>query len=398
MNTITKGVLATAICCTAVGIGANHADALQQTYYTTNNLNVRSGPSTSYSKLTLLPSGTKVTVISSNNGWSKIKYSSNKTGYVAQQYLTNKNPNKINNNSTVNKNDSSYKTYYTTSNLNMRKGPSTSYNKITTIPSGSKVLVITSGNGWSEVVYNNKTGYVSNQYLSSRSTNSNNNNSSSSKAYYTTGNLNLRKGPSTSYSRIATIPSGTKLNVTSTSNGWSKVTYNGKTGYVDNRYLTSKTTNMNSDSNSTNKQVLNRLVIVNKDSKKLAYYENGKLVNSFYCTIGKKSTQTPSGRFKIQNKLVNPYYPDKQIAGGAPNNPLGKRWMGLITDKGVKTSYGIHGTYRTDQIGTEASNGCVRLTNPNVIWLFEYLHTGDIVIIGNGYNKDIASKYGYKIN
>jgi uncharacterized protein YgiM (DUF1202 family) len=59
-------------------------------------------------------------------------------------------------------------------------------------------------------------------------------------SYYrwTKSSLNLRKGPSAGYSKLASIPAGTKLKVTRVaSNGWSRVSYGGKTGYVSGTYL-----------------------------------------------------------------------------------------------------------------------------------------------------------------
>ena len=55
---------------------------------TSGNLNVRSSASTSGTILTTLKSGTKIPVISTTNGWSKILYNGNKTGYVSSAYLT----------------------------------------------------------------------------------------------------------------------------------------------------------------------------------------------------------------------------------------------------------------------------------------------------------------------
>jgi len=59
-------------------------------------------------------------------------------------------------------------------------------------------------------------------------------------SYYrwTKSSLNLRKGPSAGYSKLVSIPAGTKLQVTKVaSNGWSRVSYGGKTGYVSGTYL-----------------------------------------------------------------------------------------------------------------------------------------------------------------
>ena len=57
-----------------------------------STLNLRSGPSTSYSSLGKLSYGTKVEVISRSGDWSKVKVNG-LTGYVSSQYLSSTNPN-----------------------------------------------------------------------------------------------------------------------------------------------------------------------------------------------------------------------------------------------------------------------------------------------------------------
>lgn len=56
---------------------------------------------------------------------------------------------------------------------------------------------------------------------------------------FTSTSLNLRSGPGTGYSVILTMPKGAVVTVLSTSNGWSKVTYSGISGYAATQYLTS---------------------------------------------------------------------------------------------------------------------------------------------------------------
>lgn len=53
----------------------------------------------------------------------------------------------------------------TASDLNLRKGEGTSFDKIGVIPKGAKVSVQSANGSWSKVVYGGLTGYVSNQYL-----------------------------------------------------------------------------------------------------------------------------------------------------------------------------------------------------------------------------------------
>lgn len=50
--------------------------------------------------------------------------------------------------------------------------------------------------------------------------------------------LNVRSGPSTSYSRYGALVYGTEVDVVGTKNNWSEIVYNGKTAYVYSDYLT----------------------------------------------------------------------------------------------------------------------------------------------------------------
>lgn len=127
-------------------------------------------------------------------------------------------------------------------------------------------------------------------------------------------------------------------------------------------------------------------IIINTDKLILTYYKDGKIIEKYPIAAGKlgkgKKTVTPNMSKKIINKAVNPYWNGmnrkyKPVKGGAPNNPLGKRWMGL--DK----EYGIHGTNNERSIGTFASHGCVRMFNADVNELFSNVSIGTTVIVGD---------------
>ena len=133
----------------------------------------------------------------------------------------------------------------TTENLNMRTGNSTLYGVILTIPKGSKVEVLSSINGWDQLIYNGRTGWASNQYLAGTSAPAPTPAAppapapvQSTTVKTTTNNLNMRSGNSTGHSIILTIPKGASVEVLATSNGWDQITYNGKTGWAANQYLT----------------------------------------------------------------------------------------------------------------------------------------------------------------
>ena len=54
-----------------------------------------------------------------------------------------------------------------------------------------------------------------------------------------------------------------------------------------------------------------------------------------------------------------------------PKSPVGVVWMGLS-----KPSYGIHGSPVPEGISRQASHGCVRLTNWDVLEVYANVDTG----------------------
>lgn len=194
---------------------------------TTASVNMRTGPSTTYSVMTTLPRGAVVQVLEHSNGWDKVVYNGS-TGWMAALYLT-----ATSQSAPAPAPTKSYKTV--TVNLNMRTGPSTSYGVVTTIPTGAVVEVFEHSNGWDKIAYNGTTGWVAALYLTTGSLPA----APVANVYKAAQfNLNMRSGPSTSYDRITTIPVGGRLQVIDHSNGWDKVIYNGTTGWAAAEFLT----------------------------------------------------------------------------------------------------------------------------------------------------------------
>lgn len=208
---------------------------------------------------------------------------------------------------------------------------------------------------------------------------------------YTNSNVILRQYNNTSSKKIATVNKGTRVTTYGLNNGWYSVKVNGKWGYIRKDLLTAKLTN----NITVNKGVtLRKLIIVNSYYHYTYLYENGNLVKTYRNATGKPSTPTPTGKFSVVNKIVNPYYSAKNIKGGASNNPLGVRWLGI----GGK--YGLHGTCYPNSIGRNASNGCVRHKNNDIIDLYNRTPLNTKVIITNKpmINRQVAQLYGYKVN
>ena len=183
---------------------------------TKSGVNVRKGPSTSYEKIGYLNGGTKVEIveIDSETGWYKIKYN-NGYAYVSNIYVS------IENEST--------KPGITTSGVNLRSGPSTSYGKVGYLNSGTKVDIIEKDakTGWYKIKYNNGYAYASNLYIAEITLGT------------TKSGVNLRSGPSTSYGKVGYLNGGTKVEIVETDSktGWHKIIYNNGFAYVSNLYV-----------------------------------------------------------------------------------------------------------------------------------------------------------------
>ncbi|MDX6649736.1 MAG: L,D-transpeptidase ErfK/SrfK [Solirubrobacteraceae bacterium] len=129
-----------------------------------------------------------------------------------------------------------------------------------------------------------------------------------------------------------------------------------------------------------------KLLVVNRSSFKLNYYVKLKLVKTYNVAIGQVGYDTPTGLYHIQNKAVDPAWnvpnsswagslAGQTIPGGASNNPLKARWMGIYNGAG------IHGTADDGSIGSAASHGCIRMHVPDVIDLYDRVEINTPVYI-----------------
>ena len=131
-----------------------------------------------------------------------------------------------------------------------------------------------------------------------------------------------------------------------------------------------------------------RKIVINLPGRSLALYEGDKKIRLYPIAIGKPSTPTPIGYYKISSKDVNPTWTDpsnyKNTIPSGPSNPLGYRWMQIYGN------YGIHGTNNPNSIGNYVSNGCIRMFEANVEELFDLVQVGTPVEIT--YNRVVVEK------
>jgi lipoprotein-anchoring transpeptidase ErfK/SrfK len=103
-------------------------------------------------------------------------------------------------------------------------------------------------------------------------------------------------------------------------------------------------------------------ILVDKSQNILILKFNDDVVKTYNVSTGKNNS-TPTGTYKIINKIINPpWYKDgREIPSTSPENILGSRWMGLDMP-----GIGIHGTTQPEEIGKQITEGCVRMRNNEV--------------------------------
>ena len=126
---------------------------------------------------------------------------------------------------------------------------------------------------------------------------------------------------------------------------------------------------------------------LNRGSFQLNLWKDLELSKTYTVAVGAVGFDTPAGVYSIQNKAVDPAWtvPDSDwtgdlagtvVPGGVPENPLKERWLGIYDGAG------IHGTDDVASLGTAASHGCVRMSIPDVIELYDQVPVGTPIYIG----------------
>ena len=226
----------------------------EQSAKTTEYVNFRSGPGTNYSSKGVIASGTTVTVTDrSNSQWYAVRLANGSTGYIFAQYL------KVDGTSSATptptqapSNGDTTVQAKLTADVNLRRGAGTNYGVIEVIGTGTTVTVTDASNSqWYKVKLSNGTeGYLFSEYLKVTSGNIDSVKPSATPTptpapsngtvqAKTTSDLNVRKGPGTSYGVIKVIDMNVTVTVTeATNSSWYKVKLSdGTEGYLAAQYL-----------------------------------------------------------------------------------------------------------------------------------------------------------------
>ena len=210
---------------------------------TTEYVNVRSGPGTNYTSKTVIASGTSITVTdTSNSEWYAVKLSNGMTGYIYSIYIELQS-------SSGGGSTSGGVQAKTTAGVNLRRGAGTSFGVIRVVATGTTVTVTEATNAqWYKVKLSDGTeGYIFTEYLnvisgdidSVKPDEDDTPDTSGAVTARTTTDINLRRGPGTTYGVIMVVDENVTVTVTEATNSeWYKVRLaDGTEGYFSAQYL-----------------------------------------------------------------------------------------------------------------------------------------------------------------
>ncbi len=134
-------------------------------------------------------------------------------------------------------------------------------------------------------------------------------------------------------------------------------------------------------------------IIINTGSRQLFIVLEGQQAMRFGCAVGRDGFRW-AGLADVGRKVMWPRWtPPKDMIErspekakwkdgmpGGPQNPLGARALYLFQN-GNDTLYRIHGTNEPMSIGKNASSGCIRMLNQDIIEVYRRAPVGTRVVV-----------------
>jgi lipoprotein-anchoring transpeptidase ErfK/SrfK len=128
-----------------------------------------------------------------------------------------------------------------------------------------------------------------------------------------------------------------------------------------------------------------KVILVRIGENKAYLYEDGKITHEYLVATGQPAYPTPTGVFEITEKRYMPTWinpaPDgwgSSMPASIPpgiDNPLGLRALNWSAS-GIR----FHGTTAIYSLGFNASHGCVRMSNDDVIELYDIVDVGTPIV------------------
>ena len=249
-----------------------------------NDVNLRSGAGTSYSKVIRGDKGEQVYIVGIENGWYKVIFK-NKVCYIRSDFVdlaeipyenkaSSKSPkffrggkstgtavsasalggsantssgNTSSSNSSTSSSSSSSSSstssasngvmygigFVTGSGLRLRNSADSSAKTVDTASKNEVVVVISKHGDWYKVIYDLQEGYMHGDYLNVSKTE----NAELGYGKVTASAVNIRSGAGASYSKVEQAKRGEKVYIIGLNNGWYKVIFENSVGYVRSDYV-----------------------------------------------------------------------------------------------------------------------------------------------------------------
>jgi lipoprotein-anchoring transpeptidase ErfK/SrfK len=134
-------------------------------------------------------------------------------------------------------------------------------------------------------------------------------------------------------------------------------------------------------------------IIINPGQRVLYYVLGNNKAIRYGIAVGKAGFEWSGEAVVAEKKTWPTWTPPKEMIArkpelakwengqpGGPTNPLGARAIYLLSN-GVDYGYRIHGTPEWMSIGRNASSGCIRMINQDVMDLFDRVKGGEKVIV-----------------
>lgn len=128
-----------------------------------------------------------------------------------------------------------------------------------------------------------------------------------------------------------------------------------------------------------------QVVLVRHNERKVYLYEDGEIFRSWTVAVGQPGYPTPTGVYSVTELRYLPTWinpaPDTwgkdmpEEIGPGVDNPLGLRAINWSAP-----AIRFHGTENISSLGTAASHGCVRMSNSDVIELYDLIEVGAPIV------------------
>ena len=206
----------------------------------TSLLRIRNDASVKASIVGYIPNGTVITILEDrDDGWLYINYET-KLGYVIDDYVIFDGVQEDETGDSLAEEDDTDSTVVTgtvtlqdsASRLRIRSQANTTSSVLGYVPNGAKIQILdTLSTGWLKMEYGGISGYVYSDYVAVSSS------GTATGTIVDCSYLSVRSGSNTSYTIIGVVKAGTKHELLGENDGWYKIDFEGKEGWISGKYV-----------------------------------------------------------------------------------------------------------------------------------------------------------------